>query len=57
MKLCKNHVSPLYFRPRPATMDSLTGATLLKADGSKVAAEAALDGKVGRLWYTALAEF
>ena len=57
MKFCKNHVSPLYFRPRPATMDSLTGATLLKADGSKVAAEAALDGKVGRLWYTALAEF
>jgi len=29
------------------TMDSLKGATLIKADGSKVEAEAALQNKVG----------
>jgi hypothetical protein len=30
-------------------MDSLAGAQLVKADGSKVGAEAALDGKVSFL--------
>ena len=33
------------------TMDSLKGATLIKADGSKVEAEAALQDKVGDYWH------